>query len=103
MLQGNIVVSENSVTVSLVDLAGSEKFGTAGRQTGASINAGLLALGKTLTALKSKQSYVPFRDSTLTQMLRVALQECSVCSPYSARDARDACDACDARVTCVTC
>ena len=75
-LENKIVVKTESVSISLVDLAGSEKFDSASTQArqGANINAGLLALGKVLTGLCNSSSYVPFRDSLLTTMLRDSLE-----------------------------
>ncbi|KAI9505748.1 P-loop containing nucleoside triphosphate hydrolase protein, partial [Coemansia spiralis] len=65
-----------------VDLAGSERLkrtkATAERQReGISINSGLLALGNVISALgdpqRSSHSFVPYRDSKLTHMLRDSL------------------------------
>ena len=59
----------------LVDLAGSEQFTEAQEGHGKSINQGLLALGKVFMALaKGSGTHVPYRDSTLTRMLRDSLE-----------------------------
>ncbi|KAF4526073.1 hypothetical protein B566_EDAN007566 [Ephemera danica] len=60
--------------VHLVDLAGSERLvstcATGDRlREGVSINTSLLTLGKVITALTEKQSYVPYRESLLTRLL----------------------------------
>ena len=73
-LQGTRVLKTEVHTISLVDLAGSER-GSSEDKAGSNINAGLLALGKVLTALKEGQSYVPYRDNLLTQMLRISLEK----------------------------
>ena len=58
----------------LVDLAGSENF-SAVSAAAASINGGLLALGKVLMALASDKPapHIPYRDATLTKMLKQVL------------------------------
>ena len=61
---------------SLIDLAGNERgadTASADRQTrmeGAEINKSLLALKECIRALGRKGSHLPFRASTLTQVLR---------------------------------
>lgn len=62
--------------IHLVDLAGSENFDKASNDVG--INYGLLALGKVLMALASDDPHVPYRDATLTKMLRNVLNGNSV-------------------------
>ncbi len=57
--------------VHLIDLAGSESFDT--NSPNAGINFGLLALGKVLASLADGRKHVPYRDSTLTKLLQVAL------------------------------
>ncbi|KAG9392654.1 Kinesin motor domain [Carpediemonas membranifera] len=62
----------------LVDLAGSEsqkKAGTDGKRLGEAINInlGLLALGNVINALHRGDSYIPYRDSQLTSVLRDSL------------------------------
>lgn len=67
--------------LSLIDLAGSERASvTQNRgvrlQEGANINRSLLALGNCINALgekNNKGSYVPFRDSKLTRLLKDSL------------------------------
>nr|XP_002127045.1 kinesin-like protein KIF14 [Ciona intestinalis] len=73
--------------INLVDLAGSErlsKSATSGQRLkeGASINTSLLTLGKVISALSArsklavkrrKQLFIPYRDSTLTWILRESL------------------------------
>jgi len=64
--------------LSFVDLAGSESSGraeTAGerRAEGVSINRGLTALGRCVTAMCRGDKHVPFRDSSLTKVLRGCL------------------------------
>ena len=63
------------VKLSLVDLAGSEsvkKSNAVGDQLteGNNINKGLLALGKCISDIHSRKTHVPFRDSTLTKVLK---------------------------------
>lgn len=73
-IEGNQHV--RSAQLNLVDLAGSErisKTGTdqQGRIEGASINYALLILGNCISALtESKGGHVPYRDSSLTKLLR---------------------------------
>jgi len=61
-----------------VDLAGSERIlksgaeGVAAAQAVA-INTSLTALGKCVRAIAARAAYVPYRDSTLTQLLRSSL------------------------------
>ncbi|KAL4564175.1 hypothetical protein LXL04_028228 [Taraxacum kok-saghyz] len=62
----------------LVDLAGSEKVDMTGAkgqvlEEAKSINTSLSALGKVITALKSKSPHIPYRDSKLTRVLEDAL------------------------------
>jgi len=65
-------------TLLFVDLAGSERImksgveGTARAQATA-INGSLTVLGKVVRSLSDKASHVPFRDSSLTMLLRGAL------------------------------
>ena len=77
-------MAPQETTITLVDLAGAEKFGvdaTSDKETqmeGKDIQHGLLALGKVLEALKGGSAHVPYRDSTMTLMLRDALNgECT--------------------------
>lgn len=66
--------------LSMVDLAGSERAANTSNRgirllEGANINRSLLALGNCINALTSgsKGSYVPYRDSKLTRMLKDSL------------------------------
>ena len=61
-----------------VDLAGSERIlrtGVAGeaQKQAVGINGSLTALGKVVKAVGERSPHVPFRDSTLTQLLRSSL------------------------------
>ena len=66
--------------ISLVDLAGSERVSNTGivaerLREGVSINKSLLTLGKvisTLTESKRSSTFVPYRESVLTWLLRVS-------------------------------
>ncbi|CAD7942064.1 unnamed protein product [Amoebophrya sp. A120] len=63
---------------SVIDLAGSERASnTANRGIrmleGANINRSLLALGNCITALADDNSFVPYRDSKLTRLLKDSL------------------------------
>ena len=58
-----------------VDLAGSESVSKTHAQgerlaEANNINKGLLALGNCISSIARKQSYIPFRDSMLTKVLR---------------------------------
>eukprot|EP00760_Papus_ankaliazontas_P036540 PhM_4_TR8340/c0_g1_i1/m.17915/K17916/KIF16B, SNX23; kinesin family member 16B len=78
-------VCETVSRMNLVDLAGSERSSVAGTsglrlQEGNNINKSLLTLGNVIEALAAmssgaamKERYVPYRDSTLTWLLRDAL------------------------------
>ncbi|KAK2950218.1 putative Chromosome-associated kinesin KIF4 [Blattamonas nauphoetae] len=62
----------------LVDLAGSERASVtdnkgARMREGANINTSLLALGNCINALTSNASYIPYRQSKLTQLLKDSL------------------------------
>lgn len=67
--------------ISLVDLAGSERAGKTGAtgehlKEGSNINKSLTTLGLVISSLadqssgKTKSSFVPYRDSTLTWLLK---------------------------------
>ena len=67
--------------ISLVDLAGCERISYSGAtgdrmKEGVSINKSLLTLGKVISALadpkRTHASYIPYRDSVLTWLLRVS-------------------------------
>ncbi|XP_076822922.1 kinesin-like protein KIF14 isoform X2 [Clavelina lepadiformis] len=86
-LEGEKHESSRRSQVNLVDLAGSERSSTAGTsgqrlKEGASINKSLLTLGKVISALsertalplkRKKRMFIPYRDSTLTWILRESL------------------------------
>jgi hypothetical protein len=62
----------------LVDLAGSERAKRTGAEgarfkEGISINQGLFALGKVISALVDNQKHIPYRDSKLTRLLQDSL------------------------------
>ncbi|XP_037835794.1 kinesin-like protein KIFC3 isoform X3 [Kryptolebias marmoratus] len=64
--------------LNLVDLAGSERIGKSGAEgsrlrEAQCINKSLSALGDVISALRSKQSHVPFRNSRLTYLLQDSL------------------------------
>jgi hypothetical protein len=64
--------------LSLIDLAGSERAANTHNRgirllEGANINRSLLALGNCITALANKGSFVPYRDSKLTRLLKDSL------------------------------
>lgn len=68
-----------SAKLHLVDLAGSERTkrctsaGGARFAEGVSINSGLLALAKVISALADNSSHVPYRESKLTRLLQDSL------------------------------
>uniref|UniRef100_A0A3B4AQR0 Kinesin-like protein n=1 Tax=Periophthalmus magnuspinnatus TaxID=409849 RepID=A0A3B4AQR0_9GOBI len=70
--------SEKVSKISLVDLAGSERADSTGAKgtrlkEGANINKSLTTLGKVISALaevKKVESFIPYRDSVLTWLLR---------------------------------
>ncbi|KAJ1720706.1 Kinesin- motor protein, partial [Coemansia erecta] len=64
--------------LNLVDLAGSENIGRSGAQDArareaGNINRSLLTLGRVINALVDRNSYVPYRDSKLTYILKDSL------------------------------
>ena len=69
--------------ISLVDLAGSERAGKTGvtgdrLKEGSNINKSLTTLGLVISALaemtsNKKKTFVPYRDSTLTWLLKVSM------------------------------
>ncbi|KAJ1900157.1 Kinesin- motor protein [Kickxella alabastrina] len=64
--------------LNLVDLAGSENIGRSGAQDmrareAGNINKSLLVLGRVINALVERNSYVPYRDSKLTYIIKDAL------------------------------
>jgi len=72
-LSGAVCVSD----LSLVDLAGSETlsydFGSSQQKETKSINMSLTQLKSVITALSKKESFIPYRNSVLTRLLRQAL------------------------------
>lgn len=75
--------------VSLVDLAGSERLGSSHNteekiRQGVSINKSLLTLGKVISALaeQKRNSFVPYRESILTWLLRVSIRTHSYIKIY---------------------
>ncbi len=67
-----------STRLSFVDLAGSESTARAEtdgerRQEGVSINRGLTTLGRCVAAIRRRDRHIPFRDSSLTKILRDSL------------------------------
>lgn len=82
-----IVQSENTTTgvnsrgkLNLVDLAGSERLNKSGAvgqalKEAQNINKSLSALGDVIAARASKQSHIPFRNSTLTYLLQDSLSQ----------------------------
>ena len=74
-----IVLKKKSVThgrISFIDLAGSERgadnssFSKQTKTDGAEINTSLLALKECIRALDNETSHIPFRQSTLTKVLK---------------------------------
>ncbi|KAF3924673.1 Kinesin-1 [Arthrobotrys entomopaga] len=64
--------------LNLVDLAGSESIGRSGAENkrakeAGMINQSLLSLGRVITALVEKSSYIPYRESKLTRLLQDSL------------------------------
>mmetsp|Transcript_14715 Transcript_14715/g.42385 ORF Transcript_14715/g.42385 Transcript_14715/m.42385 type:complete len:586 (+) Transcript_14715:161-1918(+) len=64
----------------IVDLAGSERIAKSGvegvaRHQATSINGSLTVLGKVIRALSLSHRHVPYRDSTLTMLLRKSLDD----------------------------
>ena len=76
------LVQRSGTTVSkrqllFVDLAGSERTARTGvegaaKQQATAINGSLTVLGKVIRALGARAAHVPYRDSTLTMLLRSA-------------------------------
>jgi hypothetical protein len=70
--------SEKHSKLSLIDLAGSERASNTENRgmrlrEGANINRSLLALGNVINALGKKGTFVPYRDSKLTRLLKDSL------------------------------
>eukprot|EP00747_Dinoflagellata_sp_TGD_P162684 gnl/TRDRNA2_/TRDRNA2_180553_c0_seq1.p1 gnl/TRDRNA2_/TRDRNA2_180553_c0~~gnl/TRDRNA2_/TRDRNA2_180553_c0_seq1.p1 ORF type:complete len:1036 (-),score=198.18 gnl/TRDRNA2_/TRDRNA2_180553_c0_seq1:71-3178(-) len=73
-----IVAQVNVGKLSMIDLAGSERASVTNNRgmrmiEGANINRSLLALGNCITALSSADSFVPYRDSKMTRLLKDSL------------------------------
>ncbi|XP_045764886.1 kinesin-like protein KIF18A isoform X3 [Maniola jurtina] len=67
-----------NVKLSMIDLAGSERASATGCvgerfKEGANINRSLLALGNCINKLADGSSYIPYRDSKLTRLLKDSL------------------------------
>lgn len=67
--------SEIVSTLSFIDLAGSESIRKTGNQgsqlhEGININKGLLSIGNVMRALSTNKSYIPYRESVITTILR---------------------------------
>merc|ERR1719382_317760 len=74
----DIVAQVNVGKLSMIDLAGSERASHTQNKgirmiEGANINRSLLALGNCITALSSCVSFVPYRDSKMTRLLKDSL------------------------------
>jgi len=72
------VAQVNVGKLSMIDLAGSERASQTNNRgqrmiEGANINRSLLALGNCITALSSGVSFVPYRDSKMTRLLKDSL------------------------------
>ena len=72
---GSVVVNRTG-KLSLIDLAGSERAIATDQRTlrsleGANINRSLLALSSCINALVEGKKHIPFRNSKLTQLLKV--------------------------------
>lgn len=73
-----LIVRSVSGRLNLVDLAGSERIGKSGAEgsrlrEAQCINKSLSALGDVISALRSRQAHVPFRNSRLTYLLQDSL------------------------------
>merc|ERR1719245_185003 len=73
-----IVAQVHVGKLSMIDLAGSERASATNNKgmrmiEGANINRSLLALGNCITALSSAVSFVPYRDSKMTRLLKDSL------------------------------
>ncbi|CAH1285893.1 unnamed protein product [Diabrotica balteata] len=71
---------ETSAKLNLVDLAGCEsvkKTGTYGSsfQEGVNINRGLLSIGQVMTALSNNSTFIPYRQSIITSILKDSLNK----------------------------
>lgn len=87
-VQSDITVTRKS-QFHLIDLAGSERqtlAGTGGEslKEACFINSSLSALGNVIRSLTHQEAHVPYRDSKLTYLLRVAFPLCLHCRIPSA-------------------
>ena len=78
MDENGVVDFEKKSKVALIDLAGSERASTSGTagtrlKEGGAINKSLTTLGKVIHALSEKKKHVPYRESTLTWLLKDSL------------------------------
>ena len=78
----------------IVDLAGSERIAKSGvtgvaRHQATSINGSLTVLGKVIRALSKTQRHVPYRDSTLTMLLRKSLDGAMASTVFAVNIAPD--------------
>mmetsp|Transcript_16797 Transcript_16797/g.46931 ORF Transcript_16797/g.46931 Transcript_16797/m.46931 type:complete len:884 (+) Transcript_16797:140-2791(+) len=80
-----VKVRQTMGQLTIVDLAGSERIKKSAAQDkrlkeAININTSLLMLGNVIQSLASRQSHVPFRDSSLTRMLESSLSGNSRCA-----------------------
>lgn len=82
--QRDAVTGETATTrLTLLDLAGSEadkgRGGPDAMKAYRQANKGLSAMGDVLSAIASRQSHIPYRNSKLTTLIRAGLPRDSVC------------------------
>ena len=78
LLQLSLVFMSPAGKLSLVDLAGSERVAKTGAtaeqlKEANSINKSLSALGDVISALSTEQSFIPYRNNKLTQLMQDSL------------------------------